>query len=1044
MRFQYILCQKFRYLFVILFSVSLMGTLIAQEKPVNNAAIVSVNLKVVDQNGTPVPSANVVTGNVMISAKTDESGSVLITSYPGTTIVITAPGYEKAAFLMDDVILNNSVKLVKSKLFMTSDDNVQLPYMIIKKRNDPGSDFVVTSDQLEKYPSTDLRNAFVGLVPGLKIMETNGAPGPNAEEKLGVYGITEKVEVSARGRNMMYIIDGVPLGVNEMQIDPMEIESMTVIKDIAGKAIYGPLGADGIINIITKRGQPNHRVFTVNLEDGVSVIDRMPSWVNGADYATLNNQAREANGLNSLYSSAAITAYGQNDPFNMYFPSVNYRDMMLKNTMAFRRANVSASGGNKNVQYSVYAGYNGEGDIYKIGKISDYNRINTRSNLDIKITDKLNLRFDFFAGLTYRRSPNYGYTSTVGEGGSQMDLLEIRSVLPDIQNTPPVAFPVYANNVPALPRPWYAISTAYPNNPIGNLMYNGFYTESGRTGSISAALDWDMSGLIKGLKARLFGNYDALNILRVGKAVNYDAYIVKSNANNDAYTLTRSRAGFDSDALNNLHDYYFQSYTINGILSYDRTFGNHNFQSSLTYNAFRISKNGITEPQRTLSGIWTGLYTFNDKLSILGVLNYSGTYTLASDKRSQLFPSIGVSWIVSDEGFISDLKFINYLKVRAETGIIGIENFMSPYFYRDRWTYNTGTNFGAYSTGQWFGSSTSAPYRTTPSRIGNPDLNWELRKEFSVGIDGLMFNHKLTVQLTYYNNVCEGQITTLPNSMPNFLGISSSLPSINFNNTRYYGLETGLELNTNAGKLRYSIGGNITIQNSKVEKIDEPDWRFAYQKRQGKPADSYWGQTYMGKFQSAEDALVIPQIYDAALSAGDLQYVDLNNDGFIDDNDMSMIGNTTPRLFYALNAQLNYKNFYFTVVGTGCAFFDIPMTNSYFWGGWGDNNYSKFVKDNVGGAYPRLTYYKVNNNFVNSNFWLEKGDFFKIQNVELAYNVPLENLKSIQSHGLRIYVRGSNLLTLTRIKDIDPEGPNAGVTTYPLFRTFTGGIKLTF
>lgn len=125
-------------------------------------------------------------------------------------------------------------------------------------------------------------------------------------------------------------------------------------------------------------------------------------------------------------------------------------------------------------------------------------------------------------------------------------------------------------------------------------------------------------------------------------------------------------------------------------------------------------------------------------------------------------------------------------------------------------------------------------------------------------------------------------------------------------------------------------------------------------------------------------------------------------------------------------------------------FFDIPLTSKYFWNGWSDNNYSDFVKNNIDGAYPRLTYYKVSNNFVTSDFWLTKGDYFKIQNVELAYNLPADKLQIIRSRGIRFYVRGSNLLTISKVKDIDPESPTSGIDSYPLFKTFTGGIKLTF
>jgi hypothetical protein len=202
--------------------------------------------------------------------------------------------------------------------------------------------------------------------------------------------------------------------------------------------------------------------------------------------------------------------------------------------------------------------------------------------------------------------------------------------------------------------------------------------------------------------------------------------------------------------------------------------------------------------------------------------------------------------------------------------------------------------------------------------------------------------------------------------------------------------------------------------------------------------------TNIGKFSSDADALVTPQIFDALLHEGDLKYQDLNGDNIVDDNDMSSIGHTTPRLYYSLNAKLYYKNFEMTLIGTGRALYDIPLTNKYFWNGWGNNNYSNFVKDNIGGAYPKLTYYKVNNNFVNSDFWLTKGGYFKIQNIEAAYNLRLDKMQVVGARGIRFFVRGANLLTFSKVKDVDPESINSGVDSYPLYKTFTGGINLTF
>ena len=456
--------------------------------------------------------------------------------------------------------------------------------------------------------------------------------------------------------------------------------------------------------------------------------------------------------------------------------------------------------------------------------------------------------------------------------------------------------------------------------------------------------------------------------------------------------------------------------------------------------------NGIEEPQRQQNVIWTGLYSYNNKYSIQGVMNYAGTYSFDKGKRYAMFPSVGLGWVVSEEPFMSDVKFVNYLKLRGEAGILGYENFMAPFYYLDRWNTNsTGSAFGPYSAVQWFGSNTdNSVYRTSASRIGNPDLTWEKRKEFSVGLDALLLNQKLSVEVNYYNNTRDGIITQLTSTMPYFAGISAASPWYNYNKIKYFGLEMGVNYTDQIGKVRFSFGGNAVVQNSKILKYSQPNYSNAYQSRIGMPADYYLGQTFVGRFTSDAEALIVPQIYDEVLHTGDLKYRDMNNDGVIDDSDQSKIGQTSPRLVYAMNLKLSYKNFEFTAIGSGRAFYDIPMTNSYFFNGWSEYNYSAFVRDNIGGAYPALTYYKVNNNFVASDFWLRKGGFFKIQNVELAWNIPMKSGNVAGARAVRLYVRGANLLTVSKIKDVDPESINSGVSVYPLFRTVSGGVKLIF
>jgi hypothetical protein len=186
-------------------------------------------------------------------------------------------------------------------------------------------------------------------------------------------------------------------------------------------------------------------------------------------------------------------------------------------------------------------------------------------------------------------------------------------------------------------------------------------------------------------------------------------------------------------------------------------------------------------------------------------------------------------------------------------------------------------------------------------------------------------------------------------------------------------------------------------------------------------------------------------MFDEELQVGDLKYQDMNGDGIVDDTDSSVIGDSTPKLIFGINLYFRYKGFDLTLTGTGRAFYDVALTNEYFWNGWGDGNYSKFVFDNAGNPeHPRLTYNKVNNNYKSSTFWLRDGSFFKIQSVELGYDLPVEKWRTKAFDRMRFYLRGNNLLTLSGISYVDPESMSAGVTNYPLMRTFVAGMKLTF
>lgn len=1023
-------------------------------------------IKVTDEQGVAIPKAEIILGEGLIHTATDLTGNV---SFPVQSdrefVTISSHGYEPQVKQISDLQEISVVKMIKSKLFVTTDDDVPLPYLTIKKRYLTGSTSVLSGNMLEKYPSTDIRNAMTGLVTGMEVYEKDGSPGISAEEKLGSFKAEEKVGLYSRGSSLIYIIDDVRMDITEMPLDPSEIESISLVRDIVSKAMYGPAAANGIVFIKTKRGKQNERILNVNIEQGVSAIDRLPEWVSGADYARLNNLAKKNSGFTSgFYTDEEIEAFAQNDPYNMKFPSVNYQDMLIKNIRNFTRANVSTSGGTDAMQYSAYVGYNGEGDNFKLGANAGYQRINARSNIDIKINDFLKVQLNFSAGLSLRDSPNYGWNSNFTNEdintNTVLGLTEMPSLLNDITTIPPVAFPVYINNDPGLKSPWFAISSQYGTNPVGNLVKNGYYNESGRSGAISSMLEWNMDNILPGLKSRTFVDFNTFYLLRIGKAENYTAYRINPRTYDPTLgitSLTKAWDGVDQTNRAKLHDFYFQNYAAYESLSYDRKFGSNYFLGALTYRMSSIKRNGFEEPQREQAGILTAMYSFDDKYTIQGVINYAGTSGWAPGHVYSLSPSIGASWIISEENFMKKQHLFNYLKFRGEFGEMSVDAFRSPYAYRDRWNLDSwGGNtdkFGTYygSTGAWIGSykQSGNNYRSYASRIGNPDIELERRREFNVGLDAEMLKHRLSVELNYYYSLRYDALTQRTNTTPILSGTTSTLPVVNYNSWSYRGIELGLKFKDNIGAFRYTIGGNAYTQKPMVEQLDEPNYRNNYQRATGKASDLIRGLKYLGRFETDEEANLIPQ-FGGGLHAGDLKYEDVNNDGVVDDNDSQPIGHSTPKLYYAVNLNLTYKNVDLTFTGVGRAYYEILLNNKYFTNGSGDNTYSKFVLENIdengmGGAYPRLTYYQVANNFKTSSFWLHDGGFFKIQNIELAWNVPVQKLQWWKGlRGIRVFARGANVYTFSKIKDVEPENINSGITNYPLNKTFTGGFKLTF
>lgn len=1019
-----------------------------------NMTSLEVSLTVVNDKGESIPFAEVTVGEGVSHLRADANGMIAFTCSSRDLITVSKDGFTTATVPSVVLVDSDTVVLVPDVLFAGESDNVYLPYSVTKRRFGLGSTITIKGEDLARYSSSDIRNALTAVLPGVDVVEHFGQVGMSPLEHTGQYGAATAVSVTSRGRQMMYMVDDVPVNIDETPLSPEQIESVTIVRDVLDKTLYGPTAAEGIVYIRTKRGAYNERYLDVSYEGGVNVTDRMPQFVNAKTYARLNNVARANSGLNPIYTAEDVLAYSNNDPDDKLHPSVDFAQMMLKNVMYYNRASVSSAGGNDLVRYQVFLGYNGQDDIYRIGPKADYNNINLNGKIDLKLSRFIKVDFGVLSSLGIRRSANYGYSANYSSedasSNTTLGIAEFPEVIGHITTIPQLAFPIYADNSPELEFPLYAVSSQYTQNPIANILENGSYSETMRKALFNVGIDVDFSFLTPGLRSYTYGAYDATNLVRLGTAEDYAAYIITTATDIEGNKLivpqqSGSHKVASMSQKTKLLDYFSSRFYLVEKLSYDRTFGDHDISLGADYMITKRSQKFITEHRREMNFGFNAAYAYKGRYLAQLALNGHGTYSLLNAWSCS--PSFGLGWIISEEDFLKGASNLDFLKIRAQAGMLHYDSLTSANRDVDNYSWNnSGQKFGPHTSNQWFGSDQgSSVNRTYASMLGNPNLRLERRWETTVGADLSAFGRRLDLSASYWYCFFDGQLSALSNVLPLVPGTSTGSLYMNYNCNQRQGFDINFSWKDKAGDFSYGVSGWASTLFSKVIRIDELNYSEPYRTKVGKSTTAIWGLRYQGQFETAEEANASGQLFDESLSAGDFKYMDMNGDGVVDDSDACVIGDTTPKLTFGLNLNFAYKGFDFAVSATGRAFYDAQLTNAYYWNGWGDSNYSLYTLQHVSDpTAARLTYNKVNNNYKLSDRWLVDGSFFKIQSVELGYSLPVAKMHMGVVRGARVFVRGNNLLTLSKIKDLDPEALSSGLTNYPLMKTFVGGLKITF
>ncbi len=909
-----------------------------------------------------------------------------------------------------------------------TDSLVWLPYNVSKPSGQTtGMMFSISPQDLSRRVSGDLRSRLVGMVPGLEVTENGGAYFGSISSNLASYAIGGGgYNINMKGfGTVVAIIDDMLVPFNQLLLEPNQIESVTVFSDVLDKSKFGPMGSNGNLYIRTHRGEYDTPLkIKTSFDSGIRLTERIPEWLSGEEYAVYNNKARLAAGYTPLYSDEDIAAFQERDPYSQTTPNVDYQSLMLKRWLPTSNLNLSLSAGSHIVKYAFALNGFHSGDIQKGSADYFYDKINYSGSVSSRIGRYIEAGASFIGLFGAYKGDRTSWNS-------------YRSV-------PGIAFPLTLSTTTddnGDEVTIFGASKVYPNNPYAATMVGGYQTKKVRSGLFQAYVDADFSWILPGLKSKTSLMTNSFVYSNIGMNHDYLAYywdkdegVGEISTHTGQKSTSRSLGG--TAVAENLSMYE--------KLYFDRTFGGHTINLGTVLYLNRAFNQSETDFERYLFLVGNADWSYGNRYAVQFNAQYSGSDRFAKGSRFGFFPSIGLSWTVSNEAFMEDVKGITYLKLHAQAGTYPDRDNAtgSHYLYEMVYSRASGYQYGPTSIGaasHWFGTTNRASVNTTTTQYGNPNLTWNTMRQIDAGIDLTLFGC-LDLSAEYFTWDYTGNIADISGALPSVFGFSDIVAYANHSRQGTSGLITALQYHKQIGDLKLRVGASASTHNRIYKKIVSDFYSPGNEhlKKTGTSPYAVWGLDCIGRYTSEQQIQENPAyVSKDLLRTGDLMYRDVNGDGTIDDNDRMVIGNTTPKLRYGVYLGLEYKGFDFEVVGTGRWGGEIELNSDYFFNGWGTGNYSAFVKDEM---YPNLSYAKSSNNFVMSSYWLTKQNWFKIQAFDVGYTFRLD--KSLKE--VRLDIKGENLLTLTKVKYIDPEAPDAGVTARPLMRVFTAGVSLNF
>ncbi len=994
-------------------------------------------------NGEKLPGVTLVEEGTMNGTTTDIDGNfkLKLTNSPAN-LVVSFIGYATQRI---STAGKTTINIALESEITDLSEVVVVGYGTQKKKVVTGAIASVTSQEITSTPVLRIDQAMQGRTAGVQVTNLSGQPGEAPTIRIRGAGTTGN-------SNPLYIVDGIAVGGIDY-LNPGDIESIDVLKDAASAAIYGARAANGVVLITTKSGKAGKMSITYSGYTGFQNVAQKLEMLDDGQYRMIMNEGARNAGLAEPFDLNEIPAN-----------NTNWQDYLFQKNAPMQNHEVSITGGNEKTTYASSMSYFSQQGIIG-GDKSQFDRITARLNTKSQV----NKVFSFGNNLSYTHIIRRGIGSNESFNGAYSSALNLDPLTPLYEENPDnLSLPPYSNEPVVKDNQGrvYGIS-----NYVGAEIVNPLALLEIQTGETR----------VDKIVGSIFGEAEIIKGLKVNTSLGIDLAYVLNDSYRPLYYLNGAQLNIDKTSVSKGIDRYF-TWQWENTISYTKQISDHNFSLLAGTTASKFKYENLTgfnakvplfDPDNVYLNmatdtVWVATggashsalasifgrvtYDYKSKYAFTGILRRDGSSKFGANNRYGIFPSLGVSWVVSDENFFPKIKNLDQIKFRASWGINGNQE-IGDYQFISTINKSRGYIFGL---GRIVGAS--------PSYIENADIRWEESIQTDIAIDLAAFNNRLIATVDYYIKTTSGLLERIP--IPGHVG--NDAPVANVGSVENRGVEVSVNWRHKVKEFHYAFGVNASYNKNKMTKIGNEEkalpganWAIAgavTRAEEGLPIAYFWGYKTDGLFQNQAEIFQhignTGQVLQPNAKPGDVRFVDVNKDGKIDADDRTMIGNPTPDWTLGFNASADYKNFDFSMllIGTlgneifnGSQRQDLRFTNRT------TAILDRWTGEGTSTEVPRYTWIDVNNNYRVSDLYIEDGSYLRLKNIQIGYTLPSGILRRMGASTWRFYVSAENLLTLTKYTGADPEigarssfdiGIDRG--SYPQARTWRLGTSISF